>query len=525
MNSNFLTPERIERSVQQRINPIRNLSPERLSLALDQFDLGYFQEFSVLSEKIARRDPIIKSVLGKREKSVARQSFEIITEDESPRAEAHKEALKFFYNNLTVTSALEQNERGGLSLLLRQMLRAHPFKYAVHEIVWQPKNLSTQITRSATVKGSGVMPANLASLLTAQFIHCPLQFFEGRKGKLRFLQQDFAIDGIEMKDGEWLVTVGDSIMESLAIAYMFKWMSLKDWVNFNERFGFPIPIGKTTATKDSPQWNAMKEAVRGIASDGGAVINQNELLELLEVKNTASSLPFPPLVEYMDRVIAILARGGDLSTISKADSVGASVQDSESDLLTEDDCQFATENLNAQVDPFVTDYLFGEAPLAYIKINPPKKQNVDQEIKINEHLVKNGAKLSLKNEAERFSRELAEDDELVLSPGQTASAELPAPTALENESAATSIDQVSQAAAEMALRAKIADMQPFVDRIIGILELPTIESVQVAMKKLKADYPDYLKRIQETARLYEGTQTAALFNGMALAEVSTKPNS
>ena len=42
------------------------------------------------------------------------------------------------YNHLTTTTALEENETGGLGLLIRQMMDAVGKRYAVHEIVWQP---------------------------------------------------------------------------------------------------------------------------------------------------------------------------------------------------------------------------------------------------------------------------------------------------------------------------------------------------------------------------------------------------
>ena len=75
----------------------------------------------------------------------------------------------------------------------------------------------------ATGRQTKVLPhlatATFRPSLTATFRFCPLWWFEGTIGRLRFLPTEFAIYGVDMEPGGWLVTVGDGLMEACSVAY------------------------------------------------------------------------------------------------------------------------------------------------------------------------------------------------------------------------------------------------------------------------------------------------------------------
>lgn len=383
--------ERIQMSIRLRFNPIRNLTPDLLSQYLDQFRLGFFRQAALAWEAMERRDSRLMTVAPKRKKSVARHGWEILTVDDSAAALAQKTALEYFFNNLTATTALEPDEKGGMSLLIRQMMDAVGKRYAVHEITWQPS------------------PAGL----TAQFTFCPLWWFEGTRGKLRYLVNEMSIYGQEMDEYGWLVTVGDGLMEACSVAYIFKSMPLKDWVNFAEKFGMPGLLGTTDAAIGSTEWEAMVEAVKNFASDWAAVTQRGKI-ELLEVKGSGES-PFKPLVDMMNDEMTRLWRGADLGTASKADSVGATLQESETDILQDDDAEMIGETLTGQVSRYVLQYYFGDAPqLAYLRIKTAEKPNVAQELLVDDWLVKNGAPRAIKDVLEMYNRPVPDPGEPLL---------------------------------------------------------------------------------------------------------------
>jgi hypothetical protein len=205
-----ITAERIQMSIRLRFNPIRNLTPELLAQYLDAFRLGYFRNAALTWDAMERRDSRLQTVAPKRKKSVARRGWEILTVEDSAAAKAQQAKLEYFYNHLTATTALEPDERGGMSLLLRQMMDAVGKRYAVHEIVWEPTMGSSQ---SAVPSRSGDRSNQSSEAsLTASFRFCPLWWFEGTRGKLRFLLNEFDIYGQDMEEGGWLVTVGDGLM-------------------------------------------------------------------------------------------------------------------------------------------------------------------------------------------------------------------------------------------------------------------------------------------------------------------------
>ncbi|HUS37357.1 MAG TPA: DUF935 family protein [Verrucomicrobiae bacterium] len=427
-----VSDQRKKDAIQNRFNPIRGLTPTKLSQQLDSFRLGYLRECALLWDAMIRRDPLLRNVVSKRYKAVARAQWEILTVDDSPEALLQKRVLEKFYNNLTATDVLDENERGGFGLLLRLMMSAMGMRYAAFEIVWrriegngkqigtsQRKRTAARSASGATQEpdvhgGSGVDESGV-TFVTAEFRKVPLEFFENRTGRLQFLQSDYDMEGKPLEKGGWLVAVGDGIMEATSVAYMFKQMALKDWVACSEMFGTPIPWIRTGAALNSPEWQQLETAASQLMAQKSIVTGDNDKLELIEMKGSAN-LPFPSLVELCDRAMASLWRGADLSTISQGQAgVGASLQGEESDLLLEDDAKWLAEILWDQVDLPVLRYALGVTePLAYVSILPPKRKNVEQDIKIDEFLSKHGFKLSQDDAGERYGRALAEPGQPIL---------------------------------------------------------------------------------------------------------------
>jgi hypothetical protein len=324
-------------ALRSRFNPLRNLTFPRLIRQLESFEAGYLQEAALTWDAQERRNIYLGNVAAKRKKAVARLPWEIRKMDDSRMATRQAEVLTEFWNSIRVSTVLQQDERGGLSLLIRQMMDAVGKRFAVHEIVWKP-----------------------GAALQAEFHFCPLWWFENSTGKLRFLPEDGLLQGEEMADGEWLVTVGEGIMEGCSILDVLRGLPLKDWAAFSEKFGMPGVLGKTGAAVDSKEWKAMETAVQSLMNDWAAVASQSDTIELLETKSGGTNLPFPPLLEYCDRAIAARWRGADLSTISQGnEGVGASLQGDDTDLILEDDAAMITEALNERVDRYVIEYVFG----------------------------------------------------------------------------------------------------------------------------------------------------------------------
>ena len=488
-----LTPEVVTMAKRIRFNPIRNLTPLLLSAQLDSFEAGYLRDFALTADAIARRDDTIRPALEKRIKSPARRStavllVENLRDEHRAEADQHKAALQFFYDNLEVTHAMERNACGGLKLLIRQMMSAVPMRYAVHEIIWLPT----------------IDPNTGEDRLTAKLVHLPLWFFENITGRLRFINLPFGqIYGQDMAEQEWLVTVGSGIMEPLAVAYMFKQLSLRDWVSYSEKFGTPGLLGKTSAAKDSPGWTALVEAVEGFGQDWSAVCNTEATLELIEAKG-AGSLPFPALVERMDRAIATICRGADLSTMSagSGQGQGASLQGAEGDLLEQDDCEIISETLQ-QISTMVIAHLFGEGvkPLAYLQIVNPKKLSTDDTLKKLTFLRDSGVPVGQEFCRQELGVPPPGEDEATLQRTAAPAGGLPGSpfNALANAAEAALAGPLLAARAKKEiLAAKAKAFAPLIARIEEIAGIEEEPAQTAALLKLKADLPTYARQLGAT---------------------------
>lgn len=332
---------------------LRSLTPDALSRILDQFRRGYFGEAAKVWDIMERRDDVLQGLTLKRKKSVSRLKWSILTKDDSAEAFEQQEALEYFYNNVIATHAYESHQRGGLRLLIEQMMDAIGKCYAVHEMVYE------------VVKEAG------HERLRATLRFVPLWHFRNKDGRLTFHASSYEADGIELDRNGWMVTTGDGLMEASSIAYLFKHLPLRNWLVYCERNGMPAIKAITDAIPDTPEWNSAKEAIRGFGSEYNTLLTRGTDIQTIDL-TTKGVLPYPELVDRMDRALTALWRGCDLSTLSGKDSVGASLQQQETLLLEQDDAERITETLQQYIDAPVLSYLFpNRTPLAYFKLIPP----------------------------------------------------------------------------------------------------------------------------------------------------------
>jgi hypothetical protein len=401
MNMNtHINSNRLRRALRWRFNPIRNLTVDSLAAQLDAFDAGYLREAAETWDVIEKRDDILRSVVPKRKKAIARHGWTVLPARElQPHEEAeskrHAAALEYFYRNIDCSNAIDSNERGGFSLLIRQMMDAVGKRYAVHEIIWRPKADGT---------------------LTASLRFVPLWFFENTTGQLRFLQNEAAMEGVALKEAEWMITVGDGLMVASSIAWMFKNLSLNDWSVYSEHNGQPGLRATTSAMRDSDEWKAVEAAVADIYNGLPVVTNTGDEIKVVDLA-VGGNIPFPGLIERMDRVLAAMWRGADLSTLSRDRGYGASLQEKESCVLEEDDGQMISETLNRQLDRWVIKYLFGAdvEPLARVKVLVSGRECTADDAAIDEFLLKYGAPLSVASVMERYGRAMPRPGEPLLN--------------------------------------------------------------------------------------------------------------
>jgi len=187
-------------------------------------------------------------------------------------------------------------------------------------------------------------------------------------------------------------------------------MGLIGW----ERNGMPGVRGVTEAAPGTPEWEAAREAVRDFGAEFQALMSQGTEITPVDL-STKGELPYPPLVERMDRAMAALWRGADLSTLSKGQGLGASLQADEMALLQQDDAAMISETLNTQVDAVVVRELFGqEAPRAGFRLKADNDAARLTHLELLERLVKLGAPVAVTGLHERFGLHPPAPNEAIL---------------------------------------------------------------------------------------------------------------
>ena len=464
----LITPSMVEQYMRSRMASPIDLTPEKLRSQLDAFDRGWLRPLAQTMEQIKQLDDLLPVLSFKREVCPAVHGWEVLTTNDSAEAKRHKKALEDFYNNVRCVNAVDEDEQGEMSLLLRQMMHAVGYRYAAHEI-----NL-----------------IDYGSFISGEFRYVPLQFFERRTGRLRFCPSLADYDGIPLEPGRWLVTVGQGIMRSCSIAYYYKHQPLRDWLIYCAKHGMPGTAGKTSAQPGSDQWKAMERAVAQFAAEFAAVMSKDDTIEAIDL-TASGNIPHPALVDRMDRALTILWRGGDLSTMSstQGEGRGASLMGDEMEVLDAADCMMLSEALRMYVDRPLIQRRFGRAPLAYISIRTGTKSDTKQELETDKTLHELGVPLSLNGIYERYNRAAPKNAADAIAKWQPIPGTLE--TTLEAEAPAAANEAAEQpdpvpAAARSAIALAVAhDIQPAADRLVNLLETTPDADLLSALKNFQ----------------------------------------
>jgi phage gp29-like protein len=480
----------------------RGLSGETLACALDGFDRGDLRQAATMWQPMARRDDMISIVKPKREKSVSRREWQVLTVDGSRAAKAQQQVLTEFWNNVRAVNAFDLNQKGGFALLVRQMMESVSFQYANHHLIWKPSR----------------------DRLDCTFEYVPLQFFENRTGLLRFCPTGFEMEGQTLAETEWMTTVGDGLMVAGSIGYFCKRNALADFLAFSDKFGMPGLLGRTKHGKDSEGGIAMAEAVEAFGQDWAAVLygddgQVKDPIQLIRAEGGSGSLPMPLIIDRVDKRFAALWRGADLSTMSAKDNTGASLQGGETDLIEQDDALTISEKLN-EIERIVLEFHFGAAaaatPKAYIRLIVPQSEDLKLLLQVIQALVPLGAPIAVNETLERFGMAQPKEGDALLTAARAAA--VPADPAAEADAARLNADAEEEkflaGAARLLAKAGREDRAELVAEMKAVLNAPDATRLN-ALADFVAQLPDKIGHDSAQQDAWENLLASALVNGWA----------
>lgn len=402
-----VSAERVRLEKQTRFNPLRGWTPDVLVRQLEAYARGEIAALAWVMEWLEKHDDVIATVAPKAKAAVSRWGYDVLPKDELSAdqrgmAEDQQGFLQGFYQSIETGDAVELEEAGGFRLLVQQIMDGYGKGYAAHHVIWNPSR----------------------SGLTARLVKVPTWFFEVTTGQLRFLPAAHATRGVALEElggrNAWLISKGRGVLLAGVLARMFKQIPLQDWLTYCDRHGMPAFLGKTSAPKGSTGWSDMADAVAGIGAEFGAVINQGDVVEVLNLTG-AGEVPYVALIDRMDRAQVMLWRGGDLSTISRANGTGSNPQQEDSDELDADNASWVSETLNRSLTVRALAWKYGPAApiLCELKLRTKTRDNLAAEITIVEKALAMGVRISPAWFTGKFGLVVADDQEPALGNSPT----------------------------------------------------------------------------------------------------------
>ena len=307
-----------------------------------------------------------------------------------------------------------------------------------------------------------------------------------------------SVSGEILDESEWMITTGDGLMSACCIGYLAKRSAFNDWLIFSEKFSVPGVLGRTSAAAGTPEAIAMTEATQAFGHDWCAVITGDDgthekPIEIIQAQGNPSGMPMPAVIERVDRRIAALYRGADLSSMSSGASgegSGASLQEKETNILRRDDAETIAETLE-EISRLVIEWHFGNGvtPLARVELIVPVQEDATKVVDAAGRLADRGAKISGAALMDRLNLPKATSEEDALRPASVAKPASAAPASRLD--LANSVPALPDKDLQVFRTALAADMQPLGDALLAAYQSGDFAAMTAALKKISSSAPDF----------------------------------
>lgn len=203
----------------------------------------------------------------------------------------------------------------------------------------------------------------------------------------------------------------------VAVMYMLKSFTVRDWWAFAEVFGIPIRVGKYGPNASDGDIKTLVNAVSRIASDAGAVIPESMKLDLIEsAKGNGGPTLFENMARWCDEQISKAVLGQTMTADNGSSRAQASVHNE----VRIDIAKWDARQLEACVNEYlVKPYIIlnwgVQAHYPKVRIKVPEPEDLKMLVDSITPLIDRGFKVSAVSIREKFGLpEPAEGDELLV---------------------------------------------------------------------------------------------------------------
>ena len=310
------------------------LTPARLSeLLLSSAETNISEEYLYLAEEMEERDPHYASVLGTRKRAVSGLEPSVAAASD----DSHDQELADAVRELIAAPAF--------AFLVDDLLDALGKGYSVVEIMWdRTQRVWTPQAyewRFRLIFFSSTSPT-------------------GTKLRLR----DYTPEGTPLPAAKFIVhlprlktglPLRGGLARLVAVAYMCKSYTLKDWMTFAEVFGMPLRLGRYGPSATAEDIQTLIRAVSNLGTDAAAVLPDSMRIEFpAVVEGTATNL-YRELAEWLDRQVSKAVLGQVATTEGTPGKLGndAAQEDVRYDILKSDARTLAATLNRDLVRPYI----------------------------------------------------------------------------------------------------------------------------------------------------------------------------
>ncbi|CFB66662.1 DUF935 domain-containing protein [Yersinia enterocolitica] len=277
------------------ISVASSLNPRRLAGVLRQAAEGNALDYFILAEEMEERDLHYSSVLRTRKLTVAGLE---------PTVEAASDDAR----DIEIADAVRTMiERPQIPELLFDLLDGLGKGIAVVEILWDISSSTQWVPRDY----SWVDPRFLkmdAETLRQVHVLTEAQPFHGEP----LAAYKYIVHQPRLKSG---LPLRNGLARLVAVMYMLKSFTVRDWWAFGEKFGLPITLGKYGPNASTEDIQTLIDAIASLASDAGCAIPASMQIDMVETASRQGGGDlFKGMAEWCDAQTSKAVLGQTMTT-------------------------------------------------------------------------------------------------------------------------------------------------------------------------------------------------------------------
>ncbi|HBC0574874.1 TPA: DUF935 domain-containing protein [Serratia marcescens] len=392
-----------------------SLTPQRLASILQRAAEGDARDYFILAEEMEERDLHYSSVLRTRKLKVAG----ITPTVEAASDEAHDIELA------DVVRALM--ERPQIPELLFDLLDGLGKGLAVIEILWDTKTVPWTPRDYSWVDPRFLKPDKETLREVRVLTEAEPYLGEPLTPYKYITHQPRLKSGLPLRNG---------LARLVAVMYMLKSYTVRDWWAFGEKFGLPITVGKYGNNASAEDIQTLVNAIATLASDAGCAIPQSMQIEMQETASRqGGGVLFESMAKWCDAQTSKAVLGQTMTTDDGSSQSQANVHNDVRMDIARWDARQLSDTLNEfLVRPFIL-LNYGEQenyPRVCLPINEPEdlKSLVDALVP----LLDRGMKVQMSEMRDKFGLSEPEDGAEIFQPaGMSMAGYAALPPALNRE--------------------------------------------------------------------------------------------